>query len=264
MALRTITARRGVAALLACALAAQGCGVHVQLPSAPDRSAPVQHRYSFYQQHRAAAMQTTTRYTVNQFGMVTGASTSLDSLVLANGTAVQYPEDLHPLVDPDSPTAQSADRARRARRISTGLVAGGVAGMLLGVALLIPALTSSVDYGSSADIERDGSNALLWSSLGVLTASTVVYFVGLFGPGATASQERVNAFTALDASLRRRLGLCGVGDTITDCATQGPVVPTLQPLQPTLPIQPSQPAPWGAPPPPAPPTSATPVTPVTL
>lgn len=268
MAPTKTTARPGIAALLAVGFAAQGCGVHVQLPTAPDRAAPIAHRYGFYQAHRPAALQTTTRYMVNQFGMVTGTSTSLDAMVLANGTSVQYPEDLHPLVDPESPTAQSAERARRSRGLATGLIAGGVTGMILGAALMIPAFSSSYgsDYSSS---DRGVNSGMLWTSVGLMLAGTVTYFVGLFGPNATASQERANAFAGLDASLRARVGLCGYGEQIIDCASQSPVVPMPQPAPQLQPMQPTQPAPWAAPPPPAAPTPAVPtpaapVTPVTL
>lgn len=263
MASRTRSVRRGVAAVLAGALAAQGCGVHVQLPAAPDRAAPVQHRYSFYQQHRPAALQTRTVLHFNRYGYG-GTSTYVDALTLADGTSVQRAEDLAPLVDPDSPTAQAAERSRRARSLSGGLLVGGLAASILGLGLMIPGITNL--SGSSSSGRGDGDGTLFWTGLGFAAAGTILSLVAAYGPGATANEERINAFTALDASLRNRLGLCGVGEQLTDCATQSPIVPVQQQLQPMQPMPPSQPAPWSAPPSaPAPTTQPAPViTPVTL
>jgi hypothetical protein len=249
-------ATRGITAALIAALALQGCAAHVQLPSPPPREAPPTQRLAFYQQHRPVALNTMTSVFVNRYGYA-GATTSVHGVLLADGTTVQMPEDLHPLVDPDSVTAQSAERSQRARGVTAGVLAGGIAATGLGIALLIPALTSRSDRSSSGSSGVD--SGLLWTSVGLSLAGAVLALIAGYGPGATAAQERVNAFAALDASLRRRLDLCENGLGVVDCATQAPVGPVLQPIQPgtpTLPLPPSAPSPWGAPPPPRPTTPA--------
>ncbi|MFO0626507.1 MAG: hypothetical protein U0325_12910 [Polyangiales bacterium] len=255
-------ANRGIAAALVAALAAQGCGAHVQLPSPPPREAPPPQRLAFYLQHRPVALNTMTSVFVNRYGYA-GTTTSVQGVLLGNGTTVQMPEDLHPLVDPESVTAQSAERSRQARGVAGGLLAGGLVATGVGIGLLIPALSSVGDRASSGSGGID--NGLLWTSVGLSLAGAVLALIAGYGPGATASQERVNAFAALDASLRRRLDLCESGLGVVDCATHTPAVPALQPLYPvapTLPPPAGAPAPWGAPPPPAPtPTPTTPPTP---
>ena len=259
-------ATRGLTATLIAALAVQGCGAHVQLPSPPPREAPPAQRLGFYQQHRPVALNTMTSVFVNRYGYA-GTTTSVQGVLLADGTTVQMPEDLHPLVDPDSVTAQSAERSRRARGVTAGLLAGGLAATGLGIALLFPALSSVSDRSSSGSSGLD--NGLLWTSVGLSLAGAVLALIAGYGPGATASQERVNAFAALDASLRRRLDLCENGIGMIDCATQMPAVPALQPMYPGTPMLPSPsptaPAPWGAPPPRTPTPTPTAVgAPVTL
>jgi hypothetical protein len=125
------------------------------------------------------------------------------------------------------------------------------------------------DRSSSGSSGLD--NGLLWTSVGLSLAGAVLALIAGYGPGATASQERVNAFAALDASLRRRLDLCENGIGVIDCATQMPAVPALQPMYPGTPMLPSPsptaPAPWGAPPPRTPTPTPTPTAvgaPVTL
>jgi hypothetical protein len=252
-------ASRGITAALIAALAAQGCGAHVQLPSPPPREAPPSPRLAFYLQHRPVALNTMTSVFVNRYGYA-GTTTSVQGVMLADGTTVQMPEDLHPLVDPDSVTAQSAERSRRARGVSAGLLAGGLGATGLGIALLIPALSSVGDRASSGSSGVD--SGLLWTSVGLSLAGAVLALIAGYGPGATAAQERVNAFAALDASLRRRLDLCENGLGVVDCATQTPAVPALQPMYPgppTLaPPSPTAPSPWSAPPPPPPTSTPTP------
>lgn len=262
-------ATRGITATLIAALAVQGCAAHVQLPSPPPREAPPSQRLAFYQQHRPVALNTMTSVFVNRYGYA-GATTSVHGVLLADGTTVQMPEDLHPLVDPDSVTAQSAERSQRARGVTAGVLAGGIAATGLGIALLIPAFTSGSDRSSSGSSGVD--SGLLWTSVGLSLAGAVLALIAGYGPGATAAQERVNAFAALDASLRRRLDLCENGLGVVDCASGAPVGPVLQPMQPgtpMLPLPPSAPSPWGAPPPPTPTQAPTPTptaagTPVTL
>lgn len=254
-------ATRGITATLIAALAVQGCAAHVQLPSPPPREAPPAQRLGFYLQHRPVALNTMTSVFVNRYGYA-GATTSVHGVLLADGTTVQMPEDLHPLVDPDSVTAQSAERSRHARDIAGGLLTGGLVATGLAVALLIPALSSTGDRGSGGGSDVDGG--LLWTSVGLSLVGAVLSVIAGYGPGATASRERLNAFTALDASLRRRLDLCENGLGVVDCATQTPAVPALQPLRPGAPVlpplPPSAPAPWSAPPPPAAPAPPAPTT----
>lgn len=202
-------ALRSVTLALSASLALQACAAHVQLPPTPDRTAPLPTRVGAYNALRPTATQTTQTITMNRYGMVTGASTSLDFIMLANGTQVAYPDDLVPLVDANSVTAVAANQSASARGVGRGLVGGGIGGMLLGTVLLIPAFTS------------DDGNALLYGSIGLFTAGLVVYLIGQIGFLSSSASERVRAFMTYDNSLRERLGLCGDGTQMGDCVNAG-------------------------------------------
>lgn len=230
------TLRRATALSLTLGLVAQGCFPHVQLAAAPPREAPSHVRLGFYQAHRPVALNTQTTVMFNRYGYA-GTSTSVEGVLLGNGTLVRRADDLRPLVDPDSATVQHAERSERARDVMTGLLVGGLAATVAGLGMLFPALTAAADSSGGRD---SGSDALLWTSIGLSLAGSVLSLVAAYGPGATAAQERLAAFQALDDSLRRRLNLCERPPMIVDCATEAPA-----------PGPAPGPAPWGAPPPPA-------------
>jgi len=214
--------KKAVIVVMSGALALQACGAHVQLPNTPDRTAPIQARVGAYNRLRPTAALTTQHLMVNRYGQVMSSSTSLDFISLADGSQVIYPEDLAPTVDANSVTVQAGMQSASARRTATGLSLGGLGGMLLATGLLIPGIGNAIGHTDyNTDTSTPGDGTLLYASIGVFVASTVLYFIGQFAFGSTASRERLRAFSTYDNSLRERLGLCGDGNAMGDCVNAG-------------------------------------------
>lgn len=200
------------------ALWVQACGghVHLQLPPAPDRSAPREARVAAYHRYRPTEAMHTHHLTVNRYGQVLSAATSLNFVMLADGTQVAYPEDLSPLVNPTSATVQAARESANFRGPSTWLYWGGGAATIGGMFLFIPAVVVAEDEYDSRGVRTPGDNSLMWMSAGVVGTGLVAMLVGAL-LGMHASSQRQRAFTTYDSSLRERLGLCSDGIQIDDC-----------------------------------------------
>jgi hypothetical protein len=194
----------------------------------------------------------------------------VQGVLLADGTTVQMPEDLHPLVDPDSVTAQSAERSQRARSHAGGLLASGLIATGVGVGLLFPALSSVGDRASGGSSGDD--NGLLWISVGLGLAGAVLALIAGYGPrrdGLAGAGQRLRRPSTRRCAAGSTCARTGLG--VVDCATQTPAGPVLQPMMPGAPMlpppSPTAPAPWGAPPPPTPTPTPTPTAvgaPITL
>ena len=220
--MKTRPGMKSLAFTMAAMLALEACGAHVQLPTTPDRTAPLPARVGAYNTLRPTSTQQTQHITVNRYGQVMSASTSLDFLMLADGTQVAYPEDLNPTVDANSTTAQAALRSQSARSTGSWLMAGGLVGSLLGAGLMVPGILNAVgttDYATGRS--EPGDNTLLFTSIGIFSAGLVAYFIGQIGFLSPAASERVRAFSTYDNSLRERLGLCGDGMQMGDCVNAG-------------------------------------------
>ena len=211
--------RRTVTLVLVATLSLEACvGGHVQLPPAPPREAPLPVRVQAYNRFRPVAMQETLTIQMNRYGGVTNSSTTLDNVRLADGTAVVYPEDLAPMVDPSSVTAQASRRSVALREPGLWLEAGGGLALLVGLGMVFPAALTTTDNPDGTTTR--GDSALLWTSVGFMSVGLIAALIGL-GYSAGSSSERQRAFMTYDNSLREHLGLCGDGTQIGDCVNAG-------------------------------------------
>ena len=190
------------------ALTLDACNAHVQLPAAPAPTAPANERVGFYRSYRPIAAFGTMRYTVGTFGAMGPVTTTFDHLQLANGTAVSNPTDLTQVVGEDSPTAQAARSAESSQDLATGFLLGGVG---LSITGLILALTGMGSF-------LEGDRTTFWVGAGVMVGGSVMMSIGRWGFGASAASQRAAAFGSYEGSLRTRLGVCGEGEYVHDCA----------------------------------------------
>jgi len=164
--------------------------------------------------------------------------------VLGDGTKVELPEDLLPVVAPDSDTARaaraSADAGHRANTwvyIGLGAVAAGVTAILV------------QDFGGT---NLGISDDVLWTGTGL---ATVIPFLVAKHERSEEMGLRMQAFTTYTRDLGTRLDVCAHGLEVVACdAPLPPPGPSQAPgmmAPPASPARPPTPAP-DAPPPPAP------------
>ena len=226
---------------LALALAtACGCYAHVPLPPAPPAAAPLAERVGYYRQFRPRATSGMAQVTFGTFGGYSAMQTSVDHVVLANGTVVSDPEDLLQMVGPDAPLAGSVRRATSAQSAATGVTWGGVAASVVGSILMFTSI-SSASY--------DGLGTPFWAGFGVALAGSIATGVGRWGLSPSASAAREAVYVGLDGAIRAHMALCGPADAPHDCNAAAPAPPAAAPAPPG--------SPWASPPPLPPPPVAT-------
>jgi hypothetical protein len=184
---RTVLTGQLLAVVFSCTLFA--CRSHVAL-SAPQPSAPVAERVQAYDQ------------------LPVGSYRSVDYLQLANGARVYYPDDLLPIVPPDSPTAKAVDASVSKRHTATGLGYGAIGAFVGGAALAIIPFAAS--HGETKSTLLPGIGIALIGGIGLSIAAKVV--------GASAEDEAATAFETYHDSLVRRLNLCVRADQIGECS----------------------------------------------
>lgn len=221
-----------------------GCYAHVPLPPAPPPAAPLAERVNYYNQFRPRATSGMAQVTFGTFGGYSALQTSVDHVVLANGTVVSDPEDLLQMVGPDSPLAGSVRRATNAQSVASGVTWGGVAASVAGTILMLTSIGSA---------SYDGLGTAFWAGFGVALAGSIATGVGRWGLGPSASAAREAVYVGLDGAIRAHMALCGPADAVHDCNAAAPVAaPPPPPFS-----APSQGSPWAAPPllPPPPPVA---------
>ena len=212
---------------------AAACGEpHVAL-EAPRPGAPLAERQKAYDRLRPAA---TTRTVVTASdGSVSSATHS--SVILANGQTVHHAEDMLPVVDDDSPTAEAARRhAHHDRWDSVGWTVSTVGVLVALGSIAIPVIDELDKTNPSPDIWWTG---VIGGAVAVVVGSSLSYY-----HGARARDARVAAFATYDAALREHLQLCVAGMRLVDCGEAPP---------PAAGEAPPPPPPAGEGPPPAPP-----------
>ena len=217
-----------------------GCDAHVPLPPAPPAAAPLAERVGYYRQFRPRATSGMAQVTFGTFGGYSAMQTSVDHVVLANGTVVSDPEDLLQMVGPDAPLAGSVRRATSAQSAATGVTWGGVAASVVGSILMFTSI-SSASY--------DGLGTPFWAGFGVALAGSIATGVGRWGLSPSASAAREAVYVGLDGAIRAHMALCGPADAPHDCNAAAPAPPAAAPAPPG--------SPWASPPPLPPPPVAT-------
>ena len=180
------------------ALCITACGPRHVILKAPSADAPAEERMKAYEELAPSSVR------VTRFISKYGTSESVDSLRLADGRRVYYPEDLLPVVHPSSDAAGNIleidDHARKARYTFWG----GFAAIIAGSALMIVDLSNQ-----KRGVPFYGGAAL---GLGGVIAIPVSSFFS-----AQASQARSSAFLNYDDGLRRRLDLCRNDEEVAPC-----------------------------------------------
>lgn len=221
---------------LALSLAASfGCSAHVPLPPAPPPAAPLAERVHYYNQYRPQATAGMARVTFGTFGGYSALQTSVDHVVLANGTVVSDPEDLLQTVGPDAPLAGSVRRATNAQAVASGVTWGGVAASVVGSIIMLTSIGSA---------SYDGLGTPFWAGFGIALGGSIATGVGRWGLGPSAAAAREAVYVGLDGAIRAHMSLCGTGDALRDCNPAAPA-----PVATPPPVAPSQDSPWASPPP---------------
>ncbi|MCG8556864.1 MAG: hypothetical protein MJD61_16510 [Proteobacteria bacterium] len=171
-----------------------GCRAHIAL-QAPDPSAPFKRRLAAFRKLKP----------VHQTYSSYGSISAIDSLGLADGSVVEYPEDVKPVVGPTSPAAIAADLAVARRKWSTITLWSGRTLCLGGAVLALGTDSSTARY----------------AGVGALAAGVVAYIAQHFLESAEGA-EMSTAFGTYEDSLRDYLGLCETeeGD-LSDCSADG-------------------------------------------
>jgi hypothetical protein len=139
----------------------------------------------------------------------------------ANGPMVRDPEDLAPLVAPDSKTLSEAHRATRAdsRASWWGL------GMVIGIA---------GGFIVSADGNSRGNDTELEVGLGVALGSLLVGAAGAYIERDTVYTARASAFSWYPHDLAEKLHVCWNGAAVVPCESIAPGAPPEQPRDPNI------------------------------
>lgn len=132
-------------------------------------------------------------------------------LILEDGTRVETPEDLLPIVEEASPTARATERAEEEERrtLSWSFAAGGLYGA--GLAVMLSSLATLPFAAPQPDGSVSGD--ALTAAIGLVLAGGAISLAALVPMGlamqssARGSLERDTAFLTYDRSLRERLQL---------------------------------------------------------
>lgn len=228
--------------LIGVAIVFAGCVRHVQLPRAPSSMAPLAERHNYYRQYRA---RTIDHRPVAWIGP--------QAIALGNGETIYATEDILPAISPSSLSAVAIRRQQEQRTYFWLFESVGLGFYCDGV----PRLFSGPTSGSA------GPTTEYFTST-ILPLVISVGFVGLalvFERNST--HERHRALIYYNDSLRERLGLCGDGTQLEDCASAQPptnvgrILPDAR--SPVVPSVAPQLAPAQAPA--SPPTDSTPTAP---
>jgi len=202
-----LSSRRCGAVFLLLFAATPGCfgpnGPHVSL-SAPGADAPLDDRLAAYQ--KLAPERTTTVHVLNR-GDSSEIGQYIESVEFHDGTKVVHVEDLAPVVAPESRTAKQIERAQSSASAGKWMMAGGIAGLFGGFALIVADLASN-------GMQRRGVPFYLGAGIGIGGLVTIPFSIGQFGD---AYQARTSALKHYDEGLRQRLDLCREGEEVGPC-----------------------------------------------
>ena len=201
---------------------------HVTLPTVPLDLLPEQRVQMFYQLY--ATRENTVTTTTCQSGG--GCSTNVDkTLYLANGTQVYDPEDLVPVVSPDSATARAVHNVHEERRKVRTY------GMLA-----MACMAGSFFFLFKGD--DLGSSALVKVGLPVTFGGALISAVLGRHHFRAATAYWSEANESYNAGLAQRLRVCTNGLAIAPCESAPPSAPSLTP--PPFPLGPPPLAPTPA------------------
>ena len=181
-------------------LACAGCHSHVQL-RVPPRTAPLRERVAAARKLLPKVMSSTYQG---------GVKTSVDFLQLNDGRRVYYPQDLLPVVAPDSPTASAAKTAASNRKWATRATYSGVPLFVTGLGYTMHTLVTN-----SQNNEEFSKPKLMLG--GTLIVASVVAGVVYAIMSTRAADETTTAYTTYEDALLDNLRICIEKKEIYDC-----------------------------------------------
>jgi hypothetical protein len=201
------------------ALASACSRPHVTLPAvSPNMTA--EQRVQMFNELHATGERTLTTTSCGGGG---GCSTNVQkTLYLANGTQVHHPEDLLPVVGPESVTARAVGDVHKARRKALGYAG-------ISLASAVGFITIALISISGDDLEP-GFGFSGPAKLGMLAtgAGVVVGSIGAWYQKRRAAEHWGVANESYNVGLGERLAVCTSGFAVVPCES-GDIPPKLQP-----------------------------------
>lgn len=210
MSVNKLSQARGKSLLVLSAVTLAGCLGHVHVPQPPSASAPLATRQEYYDNYRVEREEVGTRMFSGGPGRSSSGPAAL-GFRLANGTLVRDAQDIAHVVDSQSMSGVALTRARGYERTSTPLLVSATIASLVGWSLLTVGILQGYGFESVR---------IVGATLG--TAGVLGLGFDLFLLDRPAVRERERAMVLFNDSLRDRLGLCGDGTHIGDCASATP------------------------------------------
>lgn len=166
------------------------------LPPAPQATAPLEERDTYYAQRRPIGVVGHAN-AANNFAFT---KPRLPAVVLADGSRVSEPHGLLPAVDEGSATAAAVRRADDIKLLTSVVYTGSTAAISAGLIGLVtsPGLIFNGDEANGYALYLASCAASLAGAVGVVWASDLAE---------EAEAEKMTAFLLYDADLRRRLAL---------------------------------------------------------
>jgi hypothetical protein len=202
-------------AVLSFALA--GCGEpHVKL-EAPGAGAPLAERQRAYERLRPAGTSQRVIVTTTDTSVSTSTRTSV---ILANGQTIHHAEDILPVVEADSSTAEAAGRHGYHRKRASLAWWVGTAGFLVAIASVAIPIAEHINDSPRSDGPDIWWPGVIGGGIALVAGSAVAHY-----HGSRARDAQIAAFATYDESLRARLQICVEGTRLIDCASRPPPPP---------------------------------------
>lgn len=225
-------------ALATAVLASCASPAHVVLEAPPAKSAPEAERRAYYVDHAPTAMRAVS--------FPSTWSDPVSFLIIEDGTRIEHPTDLLPVVEPTSPTALAAQRSQSQEEAAYWWTVGGSTAMAVGAfsPLIMPLLAVGDLPGQPTDATLLTGLAATGTGLIMVAGGGLALGVGVRA-AIDAQRERETAFLTYDRSLRTRLALPKRLDEPAVAGVSSPVRAAPSHVAPPAPVDPAEPAPTG-------------------
>jgi hypothetical protein len=189
------------------ALMFTACAPHVVL-AVPPATAPVVERERAYEQLKAESVHQTTFIHSAESRMSDSKFT--DYLTLANGQRVYFPEDIEPVVAPNSPADVAARSSASKHSWAFGLAMGAIGALATGAVISALAL-------SNREANGDIDMTLLFTGLGVGLGGGVLFGSAAKAFHSLAEADGETAFGAYNSALIEKLQICVRDHSVAEC-----------------------------------------------
>lgn len=188
---------------------------HVEL-HAPKANAPGRERVEAYERMHARSSKETHVTYLGKGGAPVGAARLVDYLQLADGQRVYHPEDLMPVLSPQSPAFSAADRSRK--HMSTARTINGIGWGAFGIGTTVMLVgIATTDY--SGDSTSSVMTPIIIGG-GIMLAGVVTTLIS-GGFARKAMDEKATAFEMYNEGLAMRLHVCSDDKILVPCADRG-------------------------------------------